>query len=519
MEAIKSNSITGLRDAPLEMTPEEFRALGHRLVDRVAELLGSLPSRPVTPAESPLQIRALLGDSPLPEHGTPAEALLDETAKLLLEHSLFNGHPRFWGFITSPPAPVGILGEMLSSAINPNVGGWILSPVASEIEAQTIRWITEMIGFPRDAGGILVTGGNMANMVAFLAARKARVTWNARAQGMAGEGSRRLRVYASTETHTWLHKAVDLFGLGLDSITWISAGSDQRMNTAELREKISDDRLQGNLPFMVIGTAGTTSTGAVDPLPEIAAIAHEQNLWFHVDGAYGGFAALAQNAPADLRGIAQADSVAVDPHKWLYAPLDAGCALVRDRNALHDAFTQQRPSYYQLLQDAEQAVNYFEYGPENSRSFRALKIWLAIRQVGREGYAKMIGDDIRLAETLFEIVSAHPELQAFRRGLSIATFRYVPRDLTPGDAKTEEYLNDLNKAVLAALQKSGEAFMTNAVIGGAFVLRACIVNFRTSLADIQALPGLIARLGVEVDSKLRPAALEGRRTAANKSSV
>ncbi len=519
MEGMKPSSITGPRHAPLEMTPEEFRALGHRLVDRVAELLGSLRGRPVTPAESPLQIRALLGDSPLPEHGTPTETLLDETAKLLMEHSLFNGHPRFWGFITSPPAPVGVLGEMLASAINPNVGGWILSPVASEIEAQTIRWITEMIGFPRDAGGILVTGGNMANMVAFLAARKARVTWDARTHGMAGEGSRRLRVYASVETHTWLHKAVDLFGLGLDSINWVSAGSDQRINIAELREKISADRARGDLPFMVIGTAGTVSTGAVDPLPEIAAIARENDLWFHVDGAYGGFAAVAPNAPADLRGMALADSVAVDPHKWLYAPLDAGCALVRSRNALRDAFTQHRPSYYQLLQDAEQAVNYFEYGPENSRSFRALKIWLAIRQVGREGYAKMIGDDIRLAETLFELVSAHPELQAFRQGLSIATFRYVPRDLIPGDVPTEEYLNDLNKAVLAALQKSGEAFMTNAVIGGAFVLRACIVNFRTSLADIQALPGMIACLGAEQDSKLRPAPLRGRRAAANKSSV
>ncbi len=519
MGATKFNPVTGPRNAPLEMTPEQFRALGHRLVDRVAELLGSLPSRPVTRAESPPQIRALLGDSPLPEHGTSAEILLEETARLLVEHSLFNGHPRFWGFITSPPAPVGILGEMLASAINPNVGGWILSPVASEIEAQTVRWITEMIGFPRDAGGILVTGGNMANMVAFLAARKARVTWDARAHGMAGEGSRRLRVYASAETHTWLHKAVDLFGLGLDSINWVSAGSDQRINTAELREKISADRARGELPFMVIGTAGTVSTGAVDPLPEIAAIAREHGLWFHVDGAYGGFAAVAPNAPADLRGIALADSVAVDPHKWLYAPLDAGCALVRDRNALHDAFTQQRPSYYQLLQDAEQAVNYFEYGPENSRGFRALKVWLAIRQVGREGYAKMIGDDIRLAEALFELLSVHPEMQAFRQGLSIATFRYVPRDLTPGDAKTEEYLNELNKAVLAGLQKSGEAFLTNAVIGGAFVLRACIVNFHTTLADIQTLPGLVARLGAELDSKLRPAALEGRRAVANRSSV
>jgi glutamate/tyrosine decarboxylase-like PLP-dependent enzyme len=253
-------------------------------------------------------------------------------------------------------------------------------------------------------------------------------------------------------------------------------------------------------------------------LPEIASIARELGLWFHVDGAYGGFAALAPNAPADLRGMREADSVAVDPHKWLYAPLEAGCALVRDRNALRDAFTQNRPSYYQLLQDAEEAVNYFEYGPENSRGFRALKIWLAIRQVGREGYARMIGDDIRLAETLFALAAAHSELQPFRQGLSIATFRYVPHDLRPGEERVEEYLNRLNSELLGRLQKSGEAFLTNAVIAGTFVLRACIVNFRTSLADIRALPDIIARLGAELDTALRPEALRGKQAAARKSS-
>jgi len=518
MGAMEPNQIAEPRNAPLEMSPEEFRALGYRLVDRVAEFLSSLPSRRVSPGESPREIRAILGDSLLPERGTAAGPLLEEATRLLVEHSLFNGHPRFMGFITSPAAPLGALGELLAAAVNPNVGGWVLSPMASEIEAQTIRWIAEMIGYPREAGGVLVTGGTMANFVAFLAARKAQLPWDARTHGLGGEGARRLRVYASTETHTWIHKAVDLFGLGLDSISWISVNSGQQINTVELRERICADKAQGDLPFLVIGTAGTVSTGAVDPLPEIASIARKHGLWFHVDGAYGGFAAVAPNAPADLRGIREADSVAVDPHKWLYAPLEAGCTLVRDRPALRDAFTQYRPSYYQLLQDAEEAVNYFEYGPENSRGFRALKIWLAIRQVGREGYARMIGDDIRLAKTLFELAAAHPELQAFRQGLSIATFRYVPSDLQPGDEKVEEYLNQLNSELLGRLQKSGEAFLTNAVIGGTFVLRACIVNFRTSLADIRALPGIITRLGGELDAALRPEPLKRKRAEAKKSS-
>ena len=506
-----SNQLSEPRNAPLEMSAEEFRKLGYRLVDQVAGFLDSLPKRRVSSSESPLEIRAILGDSRLPERGADPEPLLEEAVRLLLEHSLFNGHPRFMGFITSPAAPLGVLGELLAAAVNPNVGGWILSPMASEIEAQTIRWIAELIGYPREAGGILVTGGTMANFVAFLAARKAKVPWDTRTHGLAGEGTRRLRVYASTETHTWIHKAVDLFGMGLESIAWVPADSEQRLDTAVLRERIREDRAKGDLPFMAIGTAGTVSTGAVDPLREIAAIARESGLWFHVDGAYGGFAAVAPNAPEDLRGIGEADSVAVDPHKWLYAPLEAGCALVRDPYVLRDAFTQHRPSYYQLLQDADKAVNYFEYGPENSRGFRALKIWLALRQAGREGYARMIGDDIRLAKTLYELAAAHPELQACRQGLSIATFRYVPRDLEPGDPGVEEYLNKLNRELLGRLQKSGDAFLTNAVIGGAFVLRACIVNFRTSLADVQALPGMITRLGAELDVQLRPEALQPKR--------
>ena len=519
MEPFEHTQIAPARNSPLEMTPEEFRRLGYRLVDQVAEFLGSLPHRKVSPDESPLEIRAALGNASLPEQGTAPELLLDEAVRLLVDHSLFNGHPRFMGFITSPAAPVGTLGELLAAAINPNVGGWILSPMASEIEAQTIRWIAEMIGYPPEAGGVLVTGGTMANFVGFLAARKAKVAWDARAHGLAGAGARKLRVYVSTETHTWIHKAVDLFGLGLDSIAWIPANSDQRINTAELGRKIEADRAKGDLPFMVIGTAGTVSTGAVDPLFEIAAIARDQGLWFHVDGAYGGFAAVAPDAPPDLRGMREADSVAVDPHKWLYAPLEAGCTLVRDRNALRDAFTPYRPPYYKSLQEAEEAVNYFECGPENSRGFRALKIWLAIRQVGREGYARMIGDDIRLAKTLYELADAHPELQAFRQGLSIATFRYVPRDLQPGDEKVEEYLNQLNSKLLERLQKSGEAFLTNAVIRGSFVLRACIVNFRTSLSDIQALPGIIARLGAELDGELRPEDLKSRQAVSKESSI
>ena len=262
------------------------------------------------------------------------------------------------------------------------------------------------------------------------------------------------------------------------------------------------------MPFLVVGTAGTVSTGAIDPLPKLAAICREYDLWFHVDGAYGALAAMLVDGgdvevPVDLRGIREADSVAVDPHKWLYAPLEAGCALVREPGLLRDAFSYH-PPYYKFDDDVTATINYYEYGPQNSRGFRALKVWLALRQAGREGYAGMISDDIQLAQELYRLVETQPELQVFTQGLSITTFRYVPPDLLPGSQESERYLNTLNAELLMRLQKSGEAFISNAVIGEIFVLRACIVNFRTSLEDIEALPGIVIRLGREVDAAIRP---------------
>jgi aromatic-L-amino-acid/L-tryptophan decarboxylase len=499
------------RIAPLEMTPSEFRKVGCQLVERIAEFLCTLPARPVTVNESPRVIREALGTGSLPEQGAEAKDLLEEATDLLFDHSTFNGHPRFLGVITSSAAPIGALSDLLAASVNPNMGGWIGGPMANEIEAQTVRWIAELIGYPTDCGGLLVSGGNMGNFVGFLAARKAKATWDVRASGLMDQGARRLRVYTGVETHTWIQKATDMFGLGTGTIRWIPVDTHLRMDTNALRKQIQADIEAGDLPFLVIGTAGTVSTGAVDPLPVIAAICREYDLWFHVDGAYGGFAAALRNSdqgkvPEDLRGISLADSVAVDPHKWLYAPLEAGCALVRKPEALRETFSYHPPYYHWASQD-EPIIDYHDYGPQNSRGFRALKVWLALRQVGRAGYEKMITDDIQLAQELYRLVEAHPELQAFTRGLSITTFRYVPSDLIPGSEQVEAYLNQLNTALLHSLQRSGEAFLSNAVVRGTFLLRACVVNFRTSLEDIEALPPLVTRIGREMDAIMRPVEL------------
>jgi len=480
------------RTAPLEMTEEQFRSLGHDLVDRIARFLGSVRERAVAPADSADKVRAVLGAArTLPEQGEEAEGLLKNTADLLFEHSLLNGHPGFYGYITSSAAPIGMLAELLAAAVNANVGAWKLSPMATEIEAQTIRWLAQFIGYPANCGGLLLSGGNMANLTCFLAARAAKAGWDVRKQGVAKGPS--LLAYASTETHTWIQKAADLTGLGTEAIRWIDVGKRQQMDLGALEVQYKRDLAEGHRPFLVVGTAGTVSTGAVDPLPDLAAFCQERNLWFHVDGAYGAFAAGIKEAPADLMGLTAADSVAVDPHKWLYAPLEAGCALVRDPAALRNAFSYH-PPYYSF--DVE-ATNYYDLGPQNSRGFRALKIWLALQQAGAAAYRRMIGDDVALARHLYELASEHPELEAFTHNLSITTLRYVPLELraSVGSEQTEAYLNRLNQVLLTFLEKSGEAFCSNALIEGKSALRVCIVNFRTSTGDIEAVPPLVARLG------------------------
>jgi glutamate/tyrosine decarboxylase-like PLP-dependent enzyme len=482
------------------MTGAAFRDAGHDLVNQIADWLDTLPHGPVVRDESPADVRkAISAECTLPDSGADPRALLTEAAQLLFRHSLFNGHPRFFGYITSSPAPIGALGDLLASAVNQNVGSWRLAPLATEIEAQTIRWIADLIGFPTDTGGILVSGGNMANFVCFLAARTAKIA-GVRAGGLRSAPTS-LYVYASTETHTWIQKATDLFGLGTDAIRWIPTDSEQRMDAAALDAQIVADKRDGALPFLVVGTAGTVSTGAVDPLSEIARVCHRHDVWFHVDGAYGALAARVPGAPEDLLAMAEADSIAVDPHKWLYAPVEAGCALVRRPADLQRTFSYH-PSYYHFDQEV---TNYYEYGPQNSRGFRALKVWLALRQVGRSGYVEMIGDDMRLARYLHDLMRQHPDFEALTQHLSISTFRYVPHDLRAArtTADTEDYLRRLNEDLLGRIERSGQAFLSNAVVGGKFALRACIVNFRTSRADIELLPPLFSRLGREAVEALR----------------
>ncbi|MBD3217885.1 MAG: aminotransferase class V-fold PLP-dependent enzyme, partial [candidate division Zixibacteria bacterium] len=428
------------REAPINLDADQFRNLGYNLVDSIAEFLENIHNHPVTSKLTPEEARAKVqADKRLPDNGTDPAALMNRTVKLLLENSLFNGHPRFWGYITSSPAPIGILSDLLASAVNPNLGGWQLSPIATEIESQAIRWIAEFMGYPADCGGVLTSGGNMANFICFLAARKAAAKHDIQSEGLKGAN---LRVYASKETHTWIEKAADLFGLGTVNTRCIKTDSQQRMDVDDLKRSLDNDLENSDIPMMVVGTAGTVSTGAIDPLPQIASICRAYNIWFHIDGAYGGFAAGLDNMDENIYALREADSIAVDPHKWLYAPLEAGCALVRDGELMRTTFSYH-PPYYHF---GEEATNYVDYGMQNSRGFRALKVWMAFQQVGRNGFVQMIDEDIRLAKDMFHLIDIEPELEALTHNLSITTFRYIPEDLkdSKDDEKTTQYLDKLN---------------------------------------------------------------------------
>lgn len=499
------------RTSPVELSPDDFRKAGYKVVDRIASFLDSLPSKPVSPEITRDELQKIIGIQSMPNKGESTEKILEQAADLLFKYTTFNGHPKFWGYITSSAAPIGALGDLLAASVNPNVGAWNLSPVATEIEAQTIRWIAEMIGYRTDCGGLMVSGGNMANFIGFLTARKAKAKWDIRKEGLAGSKAHSLLVYASKETHTWIQKAVDLFGLGTDSIRWISVDEKQKILIDELESKIKADKENGQHPFMVVGNAGTVSTGAIDPLNKMYEICKENDLWLHVDGAYGAFAAAIPDAPDDLKALKFADSIALDPHKWLYVPLEAGCILVQNPSFLIDAFSYH-PAYYNFITEEEgSSINYYEFGFQNSRGFRALKVWLSLKQAGVDGYKKMIADDINLSKHLYKILDSNPNLEVLSQSLSITTFRFIPPDIDANSNKVSSYLNDLNEKLLHQLNEGGEAFVSNAVIEEKFVLRACIVNFRTTIEDIEMLPELVTEIGIEIDSKIRPVDLKSNK--------
>lgn len=464
---------------------EEMRELGRRVADVVADYLADLPDRPVfTPV--PPQAADGFASAPLPRTGTAVDELLDEFERTIAPYPFGNGHPRFHGWVNSPPHVVGVMTSALAAAMNPSVAGG--NHAAVHLEHQVIRWFRELAGFPESSRGLLVSGGSMATLTSLAVARHRaadRAGIDVRADGLQGR-ERRFVAYQGEDTHSCVRKAAELLGLGASNLRTVPSDDQGRIRADALRDLLERDRQAGAIPVALTASVGTVNTGAIDPLDELADVCAEHGLWLHVDGAYGGPAALLLDRFANVAAaIARADSLALDPHKWLYVPVDAGLVLIRDGAAARDAFSLVPP--YLRTDDDPHGVNgpvwFSELGFEQTRPFRALKVWMMLRYFGVDGYRELIEHDLAMAARLADAVRARPELELLAHGLSIVCFRCAP----PGTARGPDELDALNRRLMTAVQLGGRSFLSGTVIRGAFALRACIVNPATQEQDVDAL--------------------------------
>ena len=355
----------------------------------------------------------------------PDDALFEHLRSLTFDWAAYCGHPRFMAYITGAGTVPGAAADLLAAGLNMNLGGWRLSPGASEIERCLIRWLASAFGLPAEAGGLLVSGGAMANFTALKAARDHQLGYEVRSRGVAASGP--VAVYASEEVHVTTDRAVDMLGLGTDSLRRIPVDGDYRMRMDALADAVRKDREAGVRPLIVVATGGTVATGSIDPLPEIADLCRAEGLWMHVDGAYGGPAVLSDQLRPLLAGIERADSIAFDPHKWMYTPHSGGCVLVRDERLLQDAFQAEASYVHEDEERVEHERDFGQLGAQFSRGFQALKIWVSLLAHGRRAYSERIAHDAALAHYLADRVEAHDAFElATPARLSICCFRFVP---------------------------------------------------------------------------------------------
>jgi glutamate/tyrosine decarboxylase-like PLP-dependent enzyme len=476
-----------------EWSPEAIRRVGHQVVDLIAHHLTSLPERPVfQPFPTTLAERLSTADPPL--SGQAPEDILADFARDIEPYPFGNGHPRFYGWVNSPPSIMGIFAEALAAAMNPSVAGG--NHAATHIERQVLHWFQELLGFPSSSMGLLVSGGSMATLTALAVARHVQLSTklrrDVRSTGLQDVGCR-LLVYTSSEGHSCIRKAVELLGLGSDNLRTVPVDAERRMQVQALEATLQQDLAAGHCPLAVVASAGTVNSGAIDPLACLRQLCDRYGLWLHVDGAYGAPAILSPQYRQELAPLALADSLALDPHKWLYVPVEAGLVLVRAGQAMRDTFSLV-PPYLRNDGATDEVFGlpwFSEYGFQQTRGFRALKVWMSLKHHGLSGYAEAITRDIALADYLARLVDASATLQRLAAGLSIVCFRYAP----PSLRHHAERLDALNKTILETLQRNGQAFLSGTTLDGVFVLRACIVNPRTTAADVDFLVHLVHTLG------------------------
>jgi len=454
---------------PLEVSPAEFQALAEEVAAFCAEYLSELPNSPSFPESTGAATKQAFGDD-CPEEGIGPEVLKDLNA--IVQHSRVNS-PRFFGYVFGSGEPVAAIGDFFASVLNQNVTAWRSGPAAVTIERTVVRWLADAIGC-KGFTGSLVGGGSSANTMALAMAREAKLPANQ-------DGARPGTVYVSEEVHMSIPKAVALLGLGHRQVRKVKVDEQFRIVASDLDRVITQDRAAGRTPVAVVASAGTVTTGSIDPLAEIAEVAHRHNAWFHVDGAYGALAAIAE--PEKFAGIELADSLSLDPHKWLYQPADVGCLLYRDAGWARAAFSHTGEYAKSLLTDEDESFAFFEESMELSRRFRAMKLWFSLRYHGMAAFREAISVDLALAQYLVKRIKSEPTLELLAPvPLSAVCFR-VKRD-----GALEQQLNELNARILhKVVYERRRVYLSNASIHGKFALRACVVNHRTTESDVDAV--------------------------------
>lgn len=480
--------------ADLTLDPQDwsaFRALAHRMVDDSLDHLATLRERaPWTPL--PADVRSALTDEPVPTVAQGAEQVYAEFAERVLPYTNGNRHPRFFGWIQGNGTPLGMMADMLAAGMNAHLAG--LDQAPKLVELQVIAWLAELMGFPKGTSGLLVSGGSMANILGLAVARHAKAGYDVREEGMFG--GPRLTVYASTEVHSWAQKAVELFGMGNASLRRVPVDAALRVDVAAMRAMIAADRARGERPVCVIGSAGTVNSAAIDDLHALADLAAAEELWLHVDGAFGALAALSPELAPLVAGMERADSLAFDLHKWGYLPYEIACVLVRDAEA-HRATFALTPNY---LRDEGRGViagglPFADRGPELTRGFKALKVWMTLKAEGVARIAGVIEQNVAQARAFAERVARIPHVIVVAPvSLNVVCFRYAPPGTTP------ERQDTLNKELLLRIQEEGLAIPSGSQLGGRYILRVAVSNHRSRWSDFEALLEGVARITAGLDA-------------------
>ena len=483
----------------LDMDPELFRRLGYEVIDGIADYYRTIRERRIISRSSSKEIEEVFAEA-LPLEGQDPGSILDEWNEKVLPHATHLGSPRYFGFVNGSGTMISVLADALATSVNMNAGGWKAGPAATEIERRAIAWIAELIGYPTTCGGLFLGGGTIANFSALLTALRNTAGYDTTAEGLQSEHRKGVyTVYMSDhEGHISIVKAVDMLNLGRNSIRRVPSHEDLTLNAAALEAMIEADRQAGFIPFCVVAQVGSINVGVVDPLEDIARICAEQGLWFHADGACGAVGAMLPEKQHLYRGLEKADSVTLDPHKWLYIPYECGCLLVKEPEKLRRTFSIAAPYLQGTLPSDYNGLDFFEYGPQMSRGFHALKVWMSIKHYGREGYQRLLRQNILCARHLHGLVSWSADFVALHEpDLFIYSFRFFPaalRELAPGTA-LDSYLDRLNQKIADEIMASGFAFIMTSKVRGRVVIRLSICSHRTTLEDIEGVFGRLQQIG------------------------